>query len=95
MEFQASEIADLMMMLVLGPIILVIARRIAPSVFGVVALCIGLMATGYVATIIEGIVLPDLFNVVEHSSYALAGIAFVWLIVVVGKRLAQPGAGDR
>ncbi len=82
-----------MMMLVLGPVILVVVHRVAPSVFGVVALCIGLMATGYVATVLEGIVFPDLLNVVEHTSYALAGMAFVWLIVVTGKRLAEPRVG--
>jgi len=93
-EFQASEIADLLMMLVLGPVILIIARRITPSLFGVVALCIGLMATGYASTILEGAVLPDFFNFLEHASYAAAGIAFVWLIVLTGKRVAQPRAGD-
>lgn len=91
MEFQASEIADLIMMLVLGPTILIISRRIVPSLFRVVALCIGLMATGYIATIIEGFFLPEFFNLVEHASLALAGIAFVWLVLLVGRRLAEPG----
>ena len=93
MEFQASEIADLMMMLVLGPVILVVARRVAPSVFGGVAVCIGFMAVGYVATVVEGIVLPEFFNMVEHASYAFAGLAFIWLLVLASRRLAQPRAG--
>lgn len=92
MQFQASEIADLMMMLVLGPIVVVIARRITPALFGTVALCIGLMLSGYVATIVEGIAFPDFFNLLEHASYALAGVAFVWLTVLVGRRVAESGS---
>lgn len=95
MEFQSSEIADLIMMLVLGPIILVIVRRVAPSMLGIVGLCIGFMAVGYVATIVEGILLPDFFNLVEHASYAFAGLAFIWLLVLSGKRLAGQNAGAR
>lgn len=92
MEFQASEIADLIMVLVLGPIILIIVRRIAPSLLGVVGLCIALMASGYLATVLEGVLLPDFFDVVEHVSYALVGIGFVWLVLIVAKRLNEPKA---
>jgi len=94
-EFQSSEIADLMMMLVLGPIILVIVRRTAPSMLAIVALCIGFVATGYVATVLEGVLLPVFFNLVEHASFAFAGLGFVWLLVLAGKRLAGPNAGAR
>jgi len=89
MTYQPSEIADFLMMLVLGPITLLVARRIAPRTFWPVALCIGLMFTGYAATIIEGFVLPDFFNLVEHGAYALAGLAFVWLLTRVGTYLGD------
>jgi hypothetical protein len=89
MTYQPSEIADFLMMLVLGPVTLVVARRIAPITFWPVAVCIGLMFTGYAATIIEGFLLPDFFNLVEHLSYALAGIAFVWLLARVGTYLGD------
>lgn len=95
MEFQSSEIADLMMMAVLGPIILIMVRRIAPSMFRIVALCIGFMAVGYVATVLEGIALPDFFNLLEHASYAFAGFAFIWLLVLAGRRLVVPASSAR
>lgn len=84
MTFQPSEIADFLMMLVLGPVTLVVARRIAPVTVGPVALCLGLMFTGYSATIIEGVVLPDFFNLVEHGAYAAGGLAFIWLLTRIG-----------
>jgi len=95
MEFQSSEIADLLMMLVLGPIILIIVRRVAPAMLGIVGLCIGFMAVGYVSTVLEGILLPEFLNLVEHASYAFAGLAFIWLLVLAGKRLAPQDAGAR
>jgi hypothetical protein len=95
MNYEPSEVADLLMMLVLGPVTLVVARRIAPVTFWPVALCIGLMFTGYSATIIEGFVLPDFFNLVEHGAYALAGIAFVWLLTRVGGFFGDTKVGHR
>lgn len=84
MTFQPSEMADLLMMIVLGPVTLAVARRVAPVTVGPVALCLGLMFIGYTATIVEGVVLPDFLNLVEHWAYAAAGLAFIWLISRVG-----------
>lgn len=88
--FQPSEIADFLMMLVLGPVTLAIAKRVAPPTVWPVALCLALMFTGYTATIVEGVVLPDFFNLVEHGAYALAGWAFVWLLTRIGTMLRPP-----
>lgn len=84
MTFQPSEIADFLMMLVLGPVTLAVARRVAPVTVGPVALCLGLMFVGYTATIVETVVLPDFFNLVEHAAYAAAGLAFIWLVLRIG-----------
>lgn len=93
MNFQPSEIADLLMMLVLGPIVLVAVRRTLPALFWPSALCLGLMASGYVATVAEGVAYPDFFNLVEHVSYGIAGFAFVGLLVACSRLLGSPKAG--
>ena len=95
MSFDSSEIADLLMMLVLGPIILAAIRRTAPALIRPAAVCVGLMATGYVATVIEGIAFPEFFNLVEHTSYAIAPLAFLWLLKVSGHLVNLRKAGAR
>lgn len=95
MSFQPSEIADLLMMLVLGPIVLIAIRRAAPALAGPAVVCVGLMAAGYVATVVESLVYPDFFNLIEHVSYAAAGFAFVWLLQVSGRLVRPRKAGHR
>jgi len=94
-SFDSSEIADLLMMLVLGPIILAAIRRTAPALIRPAAVCVGLIATGYVATVIEGVALPEFFNLVEHASYAMAPLAFLWLLKVSGHLVNPRKAGAR
>ena len=93
MGFQPSEIADFLMMLVLGPITLVVARRTAPVTVGPVAVCLGLMFSGYTATILEGMFLPVFLNRVEHGAYAAAGLAFIWLLTRIGGVLRTSETG--
>jgi len=95
MSFEPYEIADLLMMLVLGPVTLAVARRIAPSTLVPVSVCLGLVFTGYVATILEGVTAPLFLNLVEHWAYAAAGIAFVWLLAKVAAAIGVRGAGRR
>lgn len=95
MLVQPSEIADLVMMMVLGPIIIVVVRRVIPALLLPAAIALGLMATGYVATVAEGFILPDFFNLVEHASYAFAGFVFVWLLLSCRRLLGLQRAGSR
>lgn len=92
---QPSEIADLLMMMVLGPIILIAVRRAIPALIPPVAIALGLMAMGYVSTILEGFFLPDFFNLMEHASYGFAGLVFVWLLLSCRRLLGLHRAGSR
>lgn len=75
---QLNELFNLGLAIVLGPL-LYLNRRGVPSEPGYAwyASGVGLMAGAYVVTILEGYLLPDLLNVVEHSLIAGAGIAFI------------------
>ncbi len=95
MVVQPSEIADLLMMMVLGPIIIIAVRRALPAAVLPVSIALGLMATGYVATVAEGFLFPEFFNLVEHASYAFAGFVFVWLLLFLRGLLGHGTAGQR
>ena len=92
---QPSEVANLLMMMVLGPIILIAVRRAIPALLPPAAIALGLMAIGYVSTILEGFFLADFFNLMEHASYGFAGFVFVWLIVSCRRLLDLHRAGSR
>lgn len=93
MTVQPSEMADLVMMVVLGPIILIAVRRALPASIVPASIALALMATGYVATVLEGFLLPEFFNLVEHASYTFAGIMFVWLLLFLRGLLGHGKAG--
>ena len=87
MTYQPSEVADLVLIAGLGAG----HRRLAcaaPSTSSRSAStsrsarCCG----GYVFTVAEGFVLPDLFNLIEHVCYAVAGVAFVVMVAAVPTR---------
>jgi len=92
---QPSEIADLLMMMVLGPIIIIAVHRALPAAIVPVSIALGLMATGYIATVLEGFLLPEFFNLVEHASYAFAGFVFVWLLLFLRGLLGHGKLGQR
>ena len=81
MTYQPAEIADLILLLALGPVILASLRSILPSVPKSAYVAFGSMLWAYVFTIAEGFALPDLFNMLEHLGYAAAGLAFVALVL--------------
>jgi hypothetical protein len=89
--YQPAEIADLILLLALGPVILVSLRRILPTVPSAAYVAFGAMLWSYVFTIAEGFAFPDLFNMFEHIGYAVAGIAFAVLVVQFG-RITSSGA---
>jgi len=94
-SFQPSEIADLLLMMVLGPVVLVAVRRSVPALSRQAGVVVALMGTGYVATVLEGVAFLDVLNLVEHVSYAAAGFAITWLILSAGRLLGSQRAGQR
>lgn len=81
MNYQPSEVADLILMLALGPVIIVLLRRAMDTVPTGAYVAIGAMFGAYFCTVAEGFVLPDLCNLIEHACYAAAGVAFVVTLV--------------
>lgn len=77
MNYQPSEVTDLVLMLALGPVIIILLRRALDTVPAGAYVAIGAMFGAYIFTVAEGFFLPDLFNLIEHVCYAVAGVAFV------------------
>jgi hypothetical protein len=93
--YQPSEIADLILLLALGPVILTAMTRIMPSVPRASYFAFGAMLGAYIFTIAEGFALPDVFNMLEHLCYAAAGISFVMLVLQFGRMVRAPSRRPR
>ncbi len=78
MTFQESEIANL----ILGVVSLLILefvyrdRKRVKTRLKFIYLGFLLIISGYIFTVIEGVLWHDFFNFLEHLSYALSGISF-------------------
>jgi len=92
MTYQPSEVADLVLMLALGPLIVVSLRRGLKVVPVSCYIALGAMLGAYFFTVAEGFVLPNLFNLIEHMCYAVAGVAFVGVVVQFGG--LAPSSGE-
>jgi len=75
--FQESEIVNLLVGFGSVPVVLLLARRVAIPRGKVLYAGFACLLLGYVLTVLEGIVLPDLLNLLEHWSYAAAGLCFL------------------
>jgi len=94
MTYQPSEIADLVLALALGPVLVIAVRQVVPRIPKSGALALIAMFGGYVFTIAEGFVLPDLFNAVEHACYAIAGVLFVVMLLQYRRAAHDGGRGS-
>lgn len=74
---QASEVIDLVIAVVLLPIILSSSRTPSPRRRSLLFVAYGSIVAGYVFTIAEGFFWYDLMNLMEHASYAVAGVLAV------------------
>jgi hypothetical protein len=77
-------------MLALGPIVLLSVRRILPTMPKASYFALGAMLSAYIFTIAEGFWLPDVFNTLEHISYAIAGVSFAVTVVQFNKIVMPP-----
>lgn len=78
---QPSEVVTLLVALVLAPMIVTSVIRIRMAHGALVLAALGALLVSYIATIVEGLLLPDLFNALEHFSLAAAGLMFILLMV--------------
>lgn len=88
--FQESEIVNLLVGFGSVPVIALLARRIAVPRGTFLYGGFGFLLLGYVSTVIEGLVFPDLLNLLEHYSYAAAGLFF---LAFAFPRTVRPGSG--
>lgn len=72
---QASEVVILLMALFLSPVMYATLSTVEFGGKRAFYLMYGLMITSYVATVAEGFVLGDLFNLLEHAALGAAGVA--------------------
>lgn len=90
--FQESEIVNLLVGFGSIPVIVLLARRVVIPRGRVLYCGFGFLLLGYVSTAVEGMVLPDLLNLIEHWSYAAAGLCFLAFTLAFH---ARPGSGTR
>jgi len=86
-----NEVVDLIIAVLALPIF---ARMMSSHAGNQVSRIVGYVAVvlALVFTIVESFVAPDLFNILEHAMYAVAGSAF---LVSVMKPLERAGEGRR
>jgi hypothetical protein len=92
-DYQPSELADLVLFVAFGPMIVVALRRTLSPVPSACYVALAAMLGAYVFTVAEGFVLPDLLNLLEHVCYAIAGVAFA--AVLYQFRHLSPPASER
>lgn len=90
--FQDSEIVDLLMVVFLTPVMVSILREI--SIVGKRWFVAGYLSivAGYVLTLAETVIMPELLDLLEHTAYAIAGCFF--LVAVVTFSRSVRGGGD-
>lgn len=94
MSYQPSEIVNLILLLGLAPVIFQATRHFRSPVASAVYVAMGCMLAAYISTILEGFVLFDLFNAFEHVFYALAGAAFLTVVVLATRGLVRERVSD-
>ncbi len=90
--YRESEIVDLLLVVFLTPIMAASIRAIRISgkrwfVAGYLSI-----VTGFVFTVIEGYILPDAFNVLEHLAYATGGVCFAVAAHLVSRAVRTRGS---
>jgi hypothetical protein len=76
MTVQESEIINLVMGLSSVLIFVFIFRKMETPRLQVIYTGFFFIIAGYIFTVVEGIFWHKLFNILEHLSYALAGLSF-------------------
>lgn len=90
---QASEVVDLVIAVVLFPIIATAIASFSARSRAFLLVIYAAMVCGYVFTIAEGFFLADVMNLLEHASYAVAGV--LALVAVVDYERHRPSRGVR
>lgn len=79
--FQQSEVVSLLLAAALTPVMYSGVRHVEFAGKRALMLALGALLGAYLFTVLETFVLPDAFNVAEHASLAVAGLAFAVSVV--------------
>lgn len=93
-NYQPSEVANLILFLAFGPVIVVALRRTMKVVPSMCYVALAAMLGAYVFTVAEGFIWPIALNLLEHTCYAIAGVAFA-LMLRQFRRIAPPAGSAR
>ena len=90
--FQENELVNLFTTIAATGILILISRdkKFGAAKMRNFYIGFSLVACAYVATVLEGVIWPDFLNVVEHLSFAVAGLFFA----LGAWSLAQSSPGD-
>jgi hypothetical protein len=83
--FQTSELINLALIVVLGPLLWITVRGVPVPQRRVFMAGLGAMVAGFVATVLESVVAPELLNLVEHACFAVAALLFAIGLFRVGR----------
>ncbi len=90
---QANEVVRLLLVVLLTPMMITGIRWATVTGKPWFIASYGLMVLGYIFTVAEGYAATDTFNLLEHSSYAVAGIMLA-LAMYLFMRDARRQVGD-
>ncbi|MDI6901607.1 MAG: hypothetical protein QMC79_07960 [Anaerosomatales bacterium] len=85
--FQPSEIVVLIVSLAMSPIIVTSARRLGAPLGPRIMAVFACVFVAYVATVLEGILLFDLFSFLEHALLTLTGVLLMLGIIAVDRQV--------
>ena len=72
--YQASEVVDLIMVVAITPLLWFGQRTVTVAGKRWFISAYLAISSAFVFTVLEGFMLPDAFNLLEHASYAAGGI---------------------
>ena len=85
---QENELLTFLLCLVTLAFVFLINKRIIiiPR-FKIFIVAFVFLSFGWFFTVIEGIILGDFFNLIEHVSYLISAVSFlIWIIISIIKR---------
>jgi hypothetical protein len=85
---EAAEIFRLVLVAVTLPFVVLLSRRLrgGPGI-GLLLAGSGVICVSFVASVVEDLVAPDFFNMVQHASYGVAGMLALLGVIALRRSL--------
>jgi hypothetical protein len=89
---EAAEIFRLVLVLVTLPFLVMLGRRLRGGAGGGLLFAgFGVICISFLASVVEDLVAPGFFNMVQHASYGVAGLLGLLGIVALRRSLKDAG----